>query len=87
MSASASGSRFDLREAVQRYLDEHPDAADSLIGIRQWWLPEALRGSSPAQIRCALADLIASGNVDCQSLPDGTELFFRSERTPRQDAG
>lgn len=87
MSASASGPTLDLREAVQRYLDEHPDAADSLIGIRQWWLPEALRGSSPAQIRCALAALIAAGEVDRQSLPDGTELFFRSERTPRQDSG
>lgn len=87
MSASASGPTLDLREAVQRYLDEHPDAADSLIGIRQWWLPEALRRSSPARIRSALAELIASGEVACQSLPDGTELFFRNERTPRQDAG
>ena len=87
MPASASEPTPDLCEAVQRYLDEHPDAADSLIGIRQWWLPEALRGSSIVQIRCALADLIASGDVGCQSLPDGTELFFRIRHTPSQDAG
>lgn len=87
MPASASGPTLDVREAVRRYLDEHPGAADSLVGIRQWWLPVALRGSSIGEVRCALDDLIASGDVGCQRLPDGTELFFRKEHTPSQDAG
>lgn len=30
----------DVAEAILRYLDEHPHAADTAKGIAEWWLPE-----------------------------------------------
>jgi hypothetical protein len=28
-------------DAILRYLDSHPDAADTVEGITKWWLPAA----------------------------------------------
>jgi hypothetical protein len=75
--------RRDARDALRRYLRECPDAADTLVGIAQWWLPETMRDISMDGLRLALADLIVANEVRCTILPDGTELFSRSESTPR----
>jgi hypothetical protein len=32
------GEESELREAVLRYLDEHPEAMDTLEGIAAWWI-------------------------------------------------
>ena len=71
------GSR-ELREALGRYLRERPDAADTLVGIAQWWLPANMRGTSMERLRLALAELIAAREVRCTVLPDGTELYARA---------
>jgi hypothetical protein len=73
----AHGSR-ELREALGRYLRERPDAADTLVGIAQWWLPAAMRGTSMERLRLALAELIAAHEVRCTVLPDGSELYARA---------
>jgi hypothetical protein len=81
---AAPGSR-ELREALVRYLRERPDAADTLVGIAQWWLPATMRGTSMAQLRRALAELIAANEMRCTTLPDGSELYSRAvdpDRTP-----
>ena len=67
-----------VREALRRYLHEHPDAADTLVGIVQWWLPPSLRQVPPACVRGELAELVALDEVRCSILPDGTELFARN---------
>ena len=80
MPAWAVHPARDLREAVRRYLQQHPDAADTLVGIRQWWLPESLRSTSMELIRLALAELVATGEMRCDTLPDGTQLYSRAAR-------
>jgi len=77
------GSR-DLREAVRRYLRERPDAADTVAGIAQWWLPADMRGAPTPQLRQALADLIGTGEMRCTVLPDGSELFARATGAPSE---
>jgi hypothetical protein len=74
---AADGSR-ELREALVRYLRERPDAADTLVGIAQWWLPAAMQGVSMERLRLALAELIAANEVRCTVLPDGSELYARA---------
>lgn len=74
MSAGATRTN-PLCEALKHYLARHPDAADSPEGIRQWWLPEELRATPLELIRQAMQDLVASGDMRCSTLPDGTELY------------
>jgi hypothetical protein len=67
-----------VREAVRGYLRTFPYAADTIVGIRQWWLPEGLRDSSMESIELALAELVAANEVRSSTLPDGTELYSRA---------
>jgi hypothetical protein len=64
-----------LGQALRRYLHEHPRAADSVTGIREWWLPESLRSVGLEDLRVVLLELVAAGEAACQRLPDGSELF------------
>lgn len=75
MSAGAAHAVRDLQDAVREYLRLHPRAADTPVGIRQWWLPESLRGTSIELIRLALADMVASGELRCDVLSDGSRLY------------
>jgi hypothetical protein len=79
----------EVRDALREYLRERPDAADTLVGIAQWWLPAPMRRIPLKELRLALADLIARGEVRCTILPDGTELFAGAvgrSRTNGRDA-
>ena len=70
-----------LCDCLRRYLDSHPDAADSLSGIRQWWLPAPFDQVALDELRRALAQLVASGEVQCSTLPDKSELYTRGSTT------
>jgi hypothetical protein len=70
-----------LREALRRYLERHPDAADSLEGIGRWWLPEVLRGTPVESLRMAIEALVDSGEMRCSTLPDGTQLYARGDHS------
>ena len=78
MATDAAQDSRDLREALSCYLRERPDAADTLVGIAQWWLPPAMRGTSMERLRLVLAELVAAHEVRCTVLPDGTELYSRA---------
>ena len=64
-----------LGAALRRHLVSHPDAADSLEGIRQWWLPEALRVTPLELLQEAIEVLVATGEMTRRPLPDGTTLY------------
>jgi hypothetical protein len=66
-----------LAEAIMNYLDCHPNAADSIAGIMQWWLPHDLSSASLDDVQGALDKLIAEHRVTRSLLPGGTELFGR----------
>jgi hypothetical protein len=73
-----AGAARDAREAVRRYLRDHPDAADTPVGIRQWWLPEWLRDIPIESLELALEELIAAHEVRSSTLPDGRDLYSRA---------
>ena len=60
-----------VAEEIVRYLEEHPDAADTVEGIRQWWLPRLRLQEANAQIEGAIDELVERGIVVRESLPDG----------------
>lgn len=75
MSAGAALALRDIQDAVRGYLRSHPHAADTPLGIRQWWLPDPLRSTPIELIRLALAKMEASGELRCEALSDGSRLY------------
>lgn len=75
MPAGAAHAMRKLQDAVRGYLLLHPQAADTVVGIRQWWLPDSLRSTSIELIRLALAEMVANGELRCDVLPDGSRLY------------
>ena len=77
-----TSSELDLekvREAILHYLQNNPNAADSLDGVINWWLPQAYRKVEVVRIEQVLEQLIADGLVRKIALMDGTNLYGKSE--------
>lgn len=87
MPSGAVQAMREVQEAVRRHLLQSPQAADTLVGIRQWWLPEVLQSMSMELIGLALTEMIAAGEVRCDTLPDGTRLYSLAERLKPPDGG
>lgn len=79
---TGAGQRLEsLQQALRAYLSRFPDAADSPAGIRQWWLTPEWHAVSLDALREALGELVALGEVELRTLPDGTELYARATTT------
>ena len=61
--------------AIEGYLEQHPDAADSSQGIAQWWLPAYAAGVPVVTVEHALADLQQRGLVRRTQLPGGQVIW------------
>lgn len=66
----------EVAGAVLRYLDGHPDAADTVDGIAQWWLPPPWRVDTRT-VQSALGRLVAQGAVRRRILADRHVLYSR----------
>jgi len=62
-------------EAIESYLSAHPGAADSELGIAEWWLPTEGVDADPRDVAAALDWLVAHARVERQTLPDGRVIF------------
>lgn len=65
----------DLANQILAYLDEHPDAADTLEGVVDWWLIRTryLRGLS--QVQATLDLLVERGQVVEMVNTDGSRVY------------
>jgi hypothetical protein len=71
----------ELERALLRYCADHPFAADSVEGVRRWWLADP--AIPLADVEAALAALVARRSLDIRRLPDGTQVYFnRAARPP-----
>lgn len=64
-----------IADAIERYLAAHPDAADSVEGIRLWWLTGDAAGEAPERVREALERLVETGIVERRALPGGQVIY------------
>jgi len=48
---------------ILSYLEEHPDAQDTLQGIMEWWLPERAIRYRMDMVSAAVAELIENGLI------------------------
>jgi len=65
----------EIEDAVMEYLRNHPNAADTLDGIVDWWLPQQRYETARARICSALMRLVDAGLLQRHSLPGGRELY------------
>lgn len=71
----------DAMAALRRYVGANPQACDTVTGIAAWWLPPPAARRSPDLVGAALAALVASGEMECTSGPDGQKVY-RAARPP-----
>ena len=83
--AAADEEDVEVEKTVLAYLDCHPQAADTLRGIVNWWLPQQRYESDCHRIERALGILVARGKLRCNKLPGGEVLYAldRHTRPPR----
>lgn len=77
----ADESEVEVEYSVLEYLYRHPQAADTLRGIVDWWLPRQRYESDCQRIEHVLGRLVAQGRLHCNRLPDGEVLYTLDEHT------
>ena len=65
----------DVAIEIARYLSANPDAADSVEGIRHWWLTHENAKVALTVVDAALDRLISQGVVRMRVLADGTRIY------------
>jgi Fe2+ or Zn2+ uptake regulation protein len=71
-----------LSDEILRYLRAHPQAADTVDGIVEWWLPQQRYDETVDQVQLVLDELVARGLVDQITLVDGTVLYADRAQKP-----
>lgn len=71
---------IDPRTEIVSYLLAHQNAADSLDGIVDWWLPSQRYETARDVIQNALDDLVRQGVVEEILLGNGTCLYRLANR-------
>lgn len=77
---------FDIQSEVLAYLDDHPNAADTADGIRQWWLFQRMALYSQDKVLKALDQLKDTGLLEARKLGDGREIFSLSESGKKRES-
>lgn len=65
----------EVERSVLTYLRHHPQAADTLRGIVNWWLPQQRYESGCLRIERVLSELVARGVLRRDPLPHGEVLY------------
>jgi hypothetical protein len=65
---------------ILRYLQAYPEAADTVDGIVEWWLPRQRYEDAVHRVQDVLHQLVARELVEKITLVDGTVLYARIRR-------
>jgi Fe2+ or Zn2+ uptake regulation protein len=77
MSDTEESRIAQLKDEILKYLGAHPQAADTVGGIANWWLPRQRYQEKIQKVQQALDDLVERGLVTKTTLADGTILYER----------
>ena len=69
----------DIQSEVLGYLAEHPNAADTAEGIRQWWLFQRMAKYSQDKVQKALDQLKDAHLIEVRMLGNGHAVFRLSK--------
>jgi len=65
---------------IRRYIHAHPDAADTIDGIRRWWLLPVLQDESRELVADALESLVQEGVMRQVTQEDGRVIYSSARR-------
>lgn len=71
-----------VAEHIADYLAANPHAADTVDGIRSWWLAGATPSVSRREVENAIRILLQRGTLKKHMLPDGTTIYARVPDIP-----
>jgi hypothetical protein len=66
-----------LAERILRYLDAHPQAADTARGIHEWWVVKQVFSESLESVQIALDLLVERGLVERVDRPGTPSVYQR----------
>lgn len=75
MSPQNESALAPLSDEILGYLRAHPQAADTVDGIVEWWLPRQRYDEAVHRVQQVLDELVARGLVNQITLVDGTVLY------------
>ena len=73
----------EVQMEILGYLNEHPNAVDSLEAIQQWWLLQRVARNSHSRIRQALDQLVDAQLVERRVLNNGREVYAKAIKCGR----
>lgn len=76
--------REAIASEILRYLERHPDAADTAPGIRIWWLSRMGAGAEQCEVDRVLAELVAAGRIAQVRIDPGIEIFRKGGVAPER---
>jgi hypothetical protein len=68
-----------ISRTIERYVIEHPQAADTREGIHMWWLAGERGGESLEDVQAALDYLVEAKCLSRIVLADGTIIYTRGK--------
>ena len=64
---------------IERYLERHPNAMDTLEGIAKWWISQQRYEEALRTVHMALDYLVTKKEVSRQILSNGESIYKRAD--------
>jgi hypothetical protein len=81
MARDVSDAVRGIAQEIERYLEQHPNAADSAEGIQRWWLSKALAATQFADVQAACERLVRGGLLRKEVVPDGRAIYRATRKS------
>lgn len=78
-----TSNRSQMAQAIVAYLAEHSAAQDTIEGITEWWVLEHHIKFQIAEVKEAVAELVAQGLVVERQSGDGRSFYRLNRRRSR----
>jgi hypothetical protein len=74
----------EMQRSVTDYLLRHPEAKDTLEGIRQWWMPDDQVEPRTDELQLVLDELVSRGWLVELELPASPKLYGLNKQSLNQ---
>jgi Fe2+ or Zn2+ uptake regulation protein len=75
VKSSNEDAEVDPRREIIEYLRRHPEAADTVDGILDWWMPTQRNENAKNEIQHALREFVEQGLIEEVALGNGHRLY------------